>query len=279
MILVRAVIAISAVSPVLCAQSNGILSGRLTSTVSSVGIEGVQLRLCPAAGRTPRCGETNIRAVTDAAGAFRIALPQGEYVFVEWQKNGFAPAFEGFPPVAVNAETKFELQLTPFASVRGRVFGPDGKPAEGVSVQIGFGAAKVTNEAGEFLIETVAPACCHILTATPKAQEAPSSDGTWTVTTYYPSVVDPSLAAGIEVKGRDLSFDLRLQRAWAQPIRGKVLDAAGNGSPETRIEIVATKTGPVSFVRGLPNSPPQQAQGARVITTSKDGSFVSPPVR
>src|SRR5579863_8842139 len=93
MVRANQVLSISALFPLLiCAQNGSSLSGRVTNSVTGAGIQGVRIRVCPAASSaTPQCGTTNYVATTDLAGAFRIdGMPDGSYAIAEFgPKAGF----------------------------------------------------------------------------------------------------------------------------------------------------------------------------------------------
>ncbi len=165
--------------------------------------------------------------------------------------------------------------MTPFASVRGRVLDPDGKPAAGITVRL-VGPDKVTNENGEFVFKSVAPSCCLTLAAMPKPQP-PGKDSIRIVTTYYPSVVDSAQAAKIAVGTADLTFDIRRQTARARAIRGVVIGMDGKPAPNSRIIITKNESGPAAFIRGLPRHLPSKVEAAAPVTT-ENGAFVFPSV-
>jgi hypothetical protein len=268
----------------LCAQNKGSISGHVTNSITGAGIEGVRLRVCPTNGGTSQCGKTNYQAVTDTTGGFRIGgIPDGQYIVINEAKD-FTPtpipaARAGpFPSVTVSGESRVDLQMTPYASVRGRVFDPEGKPAGGIVVKLGFQTEKVTGENGEFVFESVPPGSWMTLSATPKAQAAAAKDGTWIVTTYYPSVVDSGQAVKIAVAGVDASYDIHLQTAPARAIRGVVIGADGKPGVGARLTITRTEPGMASFVRGQVDIFPSQVEAALPVETKPDGTFAFPPI-
>jgi Carboxypeptidase regulatory-like domain len=268
----------------LCAQNSGSISGHVTNSITGAAIQGAKVRVCPSAGGIIRCGDTNYQAVTDAAGAFRMGgIPNGQYVVPQMglAKDGLRPAFAAtagpLPSVTVSGDSRLDLQMTPFAKVGGRVFDPEGKPAAGIAVKLGFLPEKVTSENGEFVFEAVPPQCCLTLSATPKPQPA-AKNGRRVVTTYYPSVVDSDQATKVAVMGVDLSYDLRLQTAPARAIRGVVIGADGKPAAGASLTITRTEPRMVSFVRGEPSWLPKQVAGAVPVVTQQDGAFAFPAV-
>src|SRR5580698_1079319 len=119
----------------LCAQNGGSISGHVTNSITGAGIEGARFRVCPSADGKLHCGTTNYHGVTDIAGAFRIGgVPDGQYTAFELSAHGFM-SVGSFPSFSVSGDSRLEIQMTPFASVRGRVFDPEGNPAAGVTVK------------------------------------------------------------------------------------------------------------------------------------------------
>jgi protocatechuate 3,4-dioxygenase beta subunit len=92
--------------------------------------------------------------------------------------------------------------MIPRASLQGRVLDPEGKPAPGITVTLdSFGMSAITDEDGAFKIENLKPGTSR-LSAKPKSQsQAQPKNGERTVTTYYPSIIDSTQAAWIQVQG------------------------------------------------------------------------------
>ncbi|HEY1758188.1 MAG TPA: carboxypeptidase-like regulatory domain-containing protein [Bryobacteraceae bacterium] len=263
-------------SLLLFAQATGSFSGRVINSVTGAGIEGVTFRVCAYSGGKIHCGDTHYQVVSDSSGAFHLSgLPDGQYVGLDVMAKGFWPA--GRMDFTVSGDSRIEIPMTPFANVRGRVFDPEGKPAAGVAVKLGFLPEKITGENGDFLFEAVQPTA-WLLSAAPTKAQAPSKDGTRIVTTYYPSVVDSAQAAKITVTGVDSSYDIRLQTAAARAISGVVIGADGKPARKARVTISRTEPGPVSVVRGQPNSPASQIEASPPVDAQEDGTFAFPPI-
>jgi hypothetical protein len=264
----------------------GSISGRLTDSVTGAGIGGVEVRACivssPSLGVCVNDQGTIQHAVTDDLGAFRISgIPDGQYTIMPPFADGYFPTkFGPTPAVRVSGDTRFDLQMTPNASVRGRVLDPEGKPAAGIVVKFGPAGQKVTDENGEFVFQDVSSFDSFTLSATPKPQ-ADAKDETRIVTTYYPSVVDSDRAVPIHVDGVDLfGYDIRLRTAPARGIRGVVIDADGKPAPHARVTISKRASGMVTMVRG-PFSLVrfgQYVEAAEPVETKEDGAFEFPPV-
>jgi hypothetical protein len=276
-----------AFAPLLCAQAHpgGSIAGRVTNSVTGAGIGDVEVRACilgsPSAMVCQSDRDTIQHAVTDDVGAFRIAgIPGGQYTVMPPIADGFFPTkFGPTPSIRVAGDTRFDLQLTPLASVRGRVLDPEDAPAAGIVVKFGVWQS-VTDEKGEFVFEDVPSFDSLTLSATPKPQ-ADAKNETRIVTTYYPSVVDSDQAVRIHVDGVDLfGYDIRLRTAPARGIRGVVIDVDGKPAPHARVTISKRESGMVTMVRG-PFSMVRFGQyvaAAEPVETKEDGTFAFPPV-
>jgi hypothetical protein len=241
----------------------GSISGNLTNRATGEGIEGATVfvdggEICQRAGlcavKPAGPQREGQQVVTTEAGAFRIeGLADGEYM-IALSKYGFyflMPA-----KVKVSGDTRFDLQMFPPVSLRGRVLDPEGKPVEGIVVKLTGAPETMTNEEGAFLIEDVPPGLWK-LSATPV--EAELKDEERVVTTYYPSVVEPSQAQSIRVEDAALSgYDIRLRTARVRTIRGVVVDAEGN--PEHNATVVLFKRASVApaVVWGPPKLPEEK---------------------
>jgi hypothetical protein len=281
--MVRAII----VAGVIALQAlGGSISGRLTDSVTGAGIGGVEVRACivssPSAGVCQSDRDTGPHAVSDDVGAFRIAgIPDGQYTVMPPIADGYFPTnFGPTPSIRVSGDTRFDLQLTPLASVHGRVLDPEGEPAAGIVVKFGGAGQRVTDENGEFVFQDVSSFGSFPLSATPKPQ-ADAKDETRIVTTYYPSVVDSDQAVPIHVDGVDLfGYDIRLRTAPARRVRGAVIDVDGKPAPHAQVTISKRESGMVTIVRGPFNMFHfgQNVAAAEPVETKEDGTFAFPPV-
>jgi len=127
----KLIFAVTFFAPLLCAQSAGSISGLITNRITGAGIEGVKVRAGCLSGGPTHCPDANtdVAAVSDTAGAFHFsALPDGRYLLTA-EKDGFSWSEDGFHMATVSAsgQTRFDLKLTPRASLQGRVVGPGGK--------------------------------------------------------------------------------------------------------------------------------------------------------
>jgi beta-lactamase regulating signal transducer with metallopeptidase domain len=274
-------------APPAAAPASASLSGRAINSVTGAGVAGAEVSAwINDRGHAPE-------TITDDTGAFRFAgIPDGAYAVMA-MKDGFFPAQSSFEsPVRVFGDTRFDLKMTPNATMRGRVLDPQGKPAAGVSVKFGPPSVpvSVTDGKGEFVFEDVPSIGAFTLSATPNpqpdAKDAVNEAQERIVTTYYPSVVDSTQAAPINVSGVDLSgYEIRLRTAPARGIRGVVIDVDGKPAPHTVVSVFKPAVGLVSghgggsrngaVVSGV--SPPEVA-AAEPVESGDDGTFAFPPV-
>ncbi len=240
----------------------GSISGNVTNRATGEGIEGATVFVGAVKPAGPQMEGQQV--VTTEAGAFKIeGLADGEYV-ISPGKYGFYSLM--LATVKVSGDTRFDLQMFPPVSLRGRVLDPEGKPAEGIVVKLTGAPETMTNEEGAFLIEDVPPGLWK-LSATPV--EAELKDEERVATTYYPSVVEPSQAQSIRVEDVALSgYDIRLRTARVRTIRGVVVDAEGN--PEQNATVVLFKRASVAeaVVYGLP-----KLLEEKHLLAGDDGSF------
>jgi protocatechuate 3,4-dioxygenase beta subunit len=257
-------------APLLCAQSTGSISGRITNILTGAGIEGVKVRAACLPGGSTRCRDAGVTAVSDTAGAFHLsALPDARYL-MSIEKDGFSWSESGLHIATVSAagDTHFDLKLTPLASLHGRVVDPDGKPVAGITVQSGLGPTAITDDQGAFAFKRLNPSTYQLL-AKVKPQ-ADGKDGERLVSTYFPSAIYAEQAVKIEVQGVDLSgYEIRLRTAPARAVRGVVLDADGKPGPHASVELSKSATpGLIPIIRGA--FAPLRAQAASTASDHAD---------
>lgn len=264
MVLGRLVFTVTLIAPLICAQSNGSISGIVTNSITGAAVEGVTVN---AGGR---------RALTDGTGAFRIpGLPDGRYLMT-FQKEGFTLSMSGvaMATVAASGDTRFDAKLAPQASLRGRVVDPEGKPAAGLTVKFAFKTA-VTDDQGGFVIDKLNPITAPLLA---KVKPQPDGkDGERLVPTYFPSAISEEQAVPIQVDGVDVSgYEIRLRTAPARTVRGVVLDADGKPRAHASVSLGKTVTqGLIPVIHG-PFTPARLAPRSADWDSSEtglDGSF------
>ena len=131
-----------ALAPILVAQGGGAVEGTVVENVGNRGIPGVTVGLSAAGSQSVARS-----AITDDAGAFRIAgLPPGDYA-VSFAKPGFGTAPVTAGPSTLVGPTKVHLaadgdtqritgKLLQLGGVSGRVLDPDGQPFARLRVQL-----------------------------------------------------------------------------------------------------------------------------------------------
>lgn len=298
---IRAAIVFAASGAFLAAQtplSSGSVEGAVVNSDTGAGISGASVTLA----NSP---STSYQATSDAVGHFKIAgIPPGNYRTVV-EKEGFAvPQFDlgsilnAGLRVDPGDPVKVEFKLTPFHTISGRVLGPDGKPAAGVEVSLNpnIGAENsITDAEGGFALGNIRLGSYTLMARPPKSatpEEAKGGTRTAIVTTYYPATAEQSLAEkiGFPSQGFSGEYEIRMQTAVVQRVRGIVLDEAGKPSPGAELGMLQlpegspaplglsmSSIGRTTFALGLrvePRGTPEMTAVA-----GADGHFEFPAVR
>ena len=217
-------------------------------------------------------------------------MKPGDYTALA-QKQGYS----GTRPVQfhVNADgspIRPRLELTPPATLRGRVLGIDGNPVR-ASVELGPGAKdKVsTDEDGYFTFERLTPGSYTLLGRPETAEPVSTQEGSRTevAPTYYPSTVDRIQAESIPVRAgaEQTGYEIRLQSAPVYRVSGVVLDPAGKPASDALVQLSnGTTAGLSGFSNGhqvfsIRSSPFADVPDAtQSTTTGDDGEFEFPSV-
>jgi len=280
----------------LSGQTGGTVEGAVVNSVTGTGVAGVTVRLFTQQG-------AHYETTTDESGTYRVTgMSSGDYES-RFEKTGFGEVETDFSTPLVPqrlrvspAKDAFRLnhQLAPFATVRGRVVGSDGKPAAHVEVTIAFGPDGFTNtnDDGSFVFDKLRPGSYTIHASPPSNAKAVVRDGVRieVVTTFYPSATDRTDAQMIAVHGgSDQSgFEIRLQEAPVYRVRGVVVDDAGKPVSGAYVRLAGFADGSNLTGQMMLGYP----QGARYLlvgrlpgldeasfTTKDDGRFEFPSVR
>ena len=173
-------------------------------------------------------GGKDYSATTSAGGTFRIAnLPPGQYTAVLDSRELVTPPGQRLITVTGSGEpVRFNLELLPWAKIRGRVLDDQGKPVAKAQIEMmryrgGGGSISRTEADGSFLISGMGPGA-YMLVARPflpngRRAELPDhpaeSERTTWVPTYFPNGTDRSQAQPILVHdGSDLlNYEVRLR--------------------------------------------------------------------
>ncbi len=261
----------------LPAQIFGAAEGRVTDSVTHLGIAGAKVEVTAAEGND----DTVHSATTDIGGAFHVAnLAPGKYA-ARFQRDGFGDPQSDDDveqPFAISGTTepaRLAVELTPRSTLRGRLLDADGRPLPGIRVQLlrlrylgAYGTD--TDGEGRFAFENVRPTAYTIVARPADSHDVrtppPASDGEpvrW-VATYYPGVIDRLLAAPIVIPaGAELAgYEFRLADAAAFRVRGTVVDETGAPMARARVELKAD---------GAPGN-------EAIAVTGRDGRFEFPGV-
>lgn len=272
----------------LPAQEGGAVEGRAVNSVTHAGIGGVEVRLWTK-------DATYYVTTTDAAGAFRVdGIKTGQYNF-RFEKTGYVLTEVSDPRKALHLgfakeAIRLDVELTPFATLAGRVLDADGKPAAKIEVLAGDFKSVTTDDEGRFAFDNLEPGS-HTLLAKPaaKVSQIRSSEGERieVLPTYFPSALDRAQAEVLNVRaGATLSgYDIRLRSAPVYQVRGVVLDEAGKPAEKAEVTLASrgeragslatfSLQGVIEYVMGAFGGLPE-AQAV----TGKDGLFEFPAVR
>jgi hypothetical protein len=213
------------------------IAGRVTDSATGKPILHAHVSVYPGGGRQ------HYGALTDAEGKFSIAqLPPGQY--------SFTASAAGFQAPAVNPQARndrlilqpgehrddFDLALTPFGAISGRVLDAEGRPFQGVGIAVlgpdGLREGDMTDPEGHYRMGGLPPGK-YRLRAMPRALNLPPeirSDGTAEVhyvTTYYPASLAAESAATLDVPAgaERTGMDIQLLRGPIVVVRGTVSGA------------------------------------------------------
>jgi hypothetical protein len=131
---------------------------------------------------------------------------------------------------------RLRIEMVAFASVRGRVLDPEGKPVAQATVTLGR-ANESTDDEGQFVFAKVVPGSYTLqasLNSDTHNLQAVGEDRTEIVPTWFPSVIESNQAEHILVQGGvNLSgYEIRLRTAPVYRVRGGVLTE--NGASQLR---------------------------------------------
>ncbi|HEY1239991.1 MAG TPA: carboxypeptidase-like regulatory domain-containing protein [Bryobacteraceae bacterium] len=279
----RAACVLALLLSALQAQDTGSLVGTVINGASGTGVTGMNVLLWTKGAQ--------YQATTDDTGAFRIEQVASGSYRARFEKEGFVPLQQDRPPVVITAGTPASIRVekNPYATLRGRVLDPGGKPVPDVEVDIRRSRGglalhtAITDEAGAFIFDQL-DSGSFVLFARPKSQS--SENEIMIVPTYFPSVEERVQAEKILVRaGRDISgYEIRLRAAPVYRISGRVVDESGQPAPHATLALVSTAEGM--------SAPPGYDQQSEVIvfgvlkretetgaTAGEDGRFTFRSVR
>ena len=269
---------LACVGGIALAQETGAsVAGRVTNSVTGAPIVRAHVRSMQLVENGHTYG-----ALTDDKGKFSFAqLPAGKYSMTAEAAGFETPQFifgESTDQVELRAgenRADFDIALTAYGVISGRVLDAEGRPVQGVSVAAlgldGFVSYQISDPRGEYRMDRLSPGRYRVRAA-PEAVHMPPeirSDGTTEMryaSTYYPDSLTVESAAPLDVQpgGERTGADIRLVRAPIVAVRGTVLGSKAGDSANVDIRKVEPPRGP-NTGRG------SFGYGNRV---NPDGSFV-----
>jgi len=230
----------------LVPQNTTILQGTVKRGGASDPIAGVDITLIPGSATG-----TRIRATSDSQGRFVFEnLPLGRYT-VQAQREGFFSWPGGqalpFPVERIDIDSlqthRITIDLTPGATIAGRITDPQGNALAGVKVSATslqydagrrvFSAGsvpKTTDDRGEYRIFWLPPGEYYI------RAEHPNGNGNLARRSYYPGTLDSTAAVPLTIRGGEtldgMSFALPVANDIT--VSGRV-DVGGGPTPSAGV--------------------------------------------
>lgn len=267
------------------AQKTGTVAGTIRDSVTKSGVAGVEVHLFD---KDFESKETT----TDSAGAFRLdRVPEGRYGLSLYREGYFAPLTEPMGRLEVafaDGAYAIERELTPLATLRGRILDPDGHPLPNAIVRVDGSREAKTDERGEFAVLNLMPGAVYLLGLPPGLPQdealpksGPEDQPERTIPTYFPSATSRAAAARVPLLAGDRNpgYEVRLQRERVHRLAGIVKDGAGRPVAKASVKIgvptlsrssVALDKGGISMRMGGP--PP----ALYTIAAGDDGAFEFP---
>jgi hypothetical protein len=229
------------VLPLARAQNAGVVEGSVVNGATHSGIAGVTVKLFTHQG-------VRYETTTDSAGRFSVhGMKEDEYDS-SFEREGFrhveTALFRRLLRVDGKNPARLDVELTPYAKIRGRVVDPEEKPVPNATVTLG-GRPRVveatTDYEGNFAFDKLLPGSYTVLAKpkpVPPAKE-PAADRIEIVPTYFPSAIEWAEAAPVIVRaGVDASgIRIELRSLPVYRVRGVVLDDAGKPAAKTTVTL------------------------------------------
>jgi hypothetical protein len=230
------------------AQNAGVVEGNVANSATGSGIAGVTVKLFTRQG-------VRYETTTDGTGRFSVRGMKEDDYDSSFEHEGFAHietrVFRRLLHVDGKNPARLDVELTPYAKIRGRVMDPEGKPAADAKVTLdGLRAEETTDNDGNFAFNKLLPGSYTVL-AKPKpvlpAKEA-ADNRMEAVPTYFPSAVEKSQAAPVVVRaGADASGNrIQLRSFPVYRVRGVVFDDAGKPATKTTVSLLSREAEPGS---------------------------------
>ena len=121
--------------PVANAQNAGIVEGSVVNSATASGIAGVTVKLFT------RKGGVRYETTTDGTGRFNVHGMKDDEYDSSFEREGFAHLDESKPfkrllHVDGKNPARLDVELIPYAKIRGRVVDAEGKPAQDAKVTL-----------------------------------------------------------------------------------------------------------------------------------------------
>lgn len=269
---VLALLGLLGMAALLPAQNTITIEGEVVNAATRAGIGGVSVF---AAGHS---------VLTDEAGVFRVTgVIPGDYSGYVLKQQGYLNSLVQFQ-FHVNADGSLirpRIELIPPASLRGRIFGTDRKPAR-ATVELGPKYSVRSDQDGYFTFDQLPPGSYTLLGRPETSAPVSASEGLRTalVPTYYPSTSDRTQAESIIVRpGVELSgYEIQLQSSPVYRISGVVLGPDGNPAPNALVQLFERVAGgrPMLFIGS--SAVADTIKATQSTSTEDDGTFEFPSV-
>jgi uncharacterized GH25 family protein len=232
--------------PLANAQDAGVVEGSVVNSATRSGMAGVSVHLFTRQG-------VRYETTTDGTGRFSVhGMKEDEYDS-SFDREGFAPPDSNrvmirrrLLRVDGKNPARLDVELIPYAKIRGRVLDAEGKPAPDARVTldgplVGPNAEETTDNEGNFAFNKLLPGSYTVL-ARPKpvmpAKEL-ADNRNEAVPTYFPSAVERAQAVPVVVRaGADASGNqIQLRSLPVYRVSGVVLDDAGKPAGKTTVSL------------------------------------------
>jgi uncharacterized GH25 family protein len=278
------------VLPPANAQNAGVVEGSVVNSATHSGIAGVTVKLFTRQG-------VRYETTTDGTGRFNVRGMKEDEYDSSFEREGFAPSdstramiIKRLLRVDGKNPARLDVELIPYAKIRGRVLDAEGKPAPDTKVTldgplVGPRAEETTDNGGNFAFNKLLPGSYTVLArpkpVTPAKELADNRNEA--VPTYFPSARERAQAVPVIVRaGADASGNqIQLRSLPVYRVSGVVLDDAGKPAARTTVSLHSREAEPgngdVSMMNlgGARSWIPSVGLGPAVATTVTDsqGAF------
>ncbi|MCU1327239.1 MAG: hypothetical protein JWN34_2609 [Bryobacterales bacterium] len=225
------------------AQGTGVIRGSIVATGTVLPVAGANIVLTEDMGM-PASSARRYQGRTDRDGHFEFAeAPITRY---RWSvtANGYKAA--GGALTVTGFTTSLPIEMDKLGSISGRVLGPDGRPATGVTVsallpwRYEISPPVSTDSTGRFTVSL--PPGRYFVVAHPGVRK-PGRTG-W-LNAFYPNSPTRNGAQAVLVRsGEDVSgLDLRIREEASVPVTGQVVNSGDRPVPNATVSLQAADAG------------------------------------